>query len=102
MASVNAALLLFKRLSAKLTKYNANYVEVIMISANTILLSMSKFDQSHDAKKDKNGVIGVLEKAAQTFKEWIVNKEVVGGSLFGGRVVDGHPMRELQVQFFFA
>ena len=97
MASVNAALLLFKRLTAKLTKYNVNYVEVIMTSVTTILLSLSKFNQSPYANKDKEKVMEVLQKAAQNFKEWIVNKDVVGGSLFGGRVGDGYHMRELEV-----
>lgn len=96
MASVNAALLLSKCLTAKLTKYSANYSEVIMTSLSAILLSLSKFDQSPDANKDENKVMEVVEKAAQTFKEWIVHKDV-GGSLFGGRVVDGHHMRELEV-----
>ena len=68
------------------------------MSLTTILLSLSKFDQSPDANKDKNKVMEVLGKATQTFKEWIVNKDVVGGSIFGGRVGDGHHMRELEVR----
>ena len=96
VASVDASLLLFTRLSAKLTSYKENYLNVLMMSLTIILLSLSKYVMSvPDADKDK--VKEVLEKAAETLKEWIIHRDVIGGSIFGGSVNDGHPEYELEV-----
>lgn len=95
VASVNAALLLFTHLTAKLTHYNKQYLEVLIVSMTIILLSLSKLDQSaSDENKD------VLDKAILMLKSWIINENVIGGSLFGGRVVGEnlvHSENELEV-----
>ena len=95
-ASVNAALLLFKCLTAKLTQYY--YLNILLISMTIILLSLSNLDQSLPDAKDK--VKEVLDKGAQSLKGWAENEKVVSRPLFGGRVVNdklSHPMQELKV-----
>ena len=102
MASLNAALLLFARLTAKLTNYTQQFLEVLMLSLTIMLFSLSKFDQSAP-DENKDVVKDVLEKATLMLKDWITNKDVIGGSLFGGRVVSGflvHSEHELQVNGF--
>lgn len=96
VASVDAALLLFTRLSAKLTEYFEHYLEVLVMSMTIILSSLSKYSLSlPDANNDK--IKETLDKTGETLREWIINKDVIGGSLFGGSVKDGYPMRELEV-----
>ena len=101
MASVNAALLLFARLTAKLTHYNQHFLEVLMLTLTIILLSLSKLESAPDENKDI--VKDVLDKAILMLKDWITNKDVIGGSLFGGRVMSGnlvHSDDELEVNVF--
>lgn len=95
VATVDAALLLFVRLTAKLTKDNEHNFEVLMMSLTIVLLSLSKFEQNSHANKDTNKVMEVLEMAAHAFMEWIVHKDVIGGSQFGGKAADY--LCELQV-----
>lgn len=96
VASVDASLLLFTRLTAKLTEYNEHYLDILLMSLTIILSSLSKYVQSVlDA--DKSKVKEVMDKTAQTLRKWIIKKDVIGGSLFGGSIKDGHPMRELEV-----
>ena len=96
VASVDAALLLFTRLSAKLTRYSEHYLDMLLMSMTITLSSLSKYVMSvPDANKDK--VQEILDKTAQTLRGWIIKRDVIGGSLFGGNVKDGHPMRELEV-----
>lgn len=102
MASVDAALLLFTRLTAKLTEYNEHYLKVLLVSMTIILLSLSKLDQSEGDTENK--VKEVLEKATQKLKDWVIHKDVIGGSLFGGKVMGTrlcHPIRELEVCFIY-
>lgn len=102
MPSLNAALLLFARLTAKLTHYNQHFLEVLMLSLTIMLFSLSKFDQS-SPDENKDIVKNVLNKAIVVLKDWITNQDVIGGSLFGGRVVGGrlvHSENELQVNGF--
>ena len=100
VASVDAALLLFIRLSAKLTEYSGHYLDMLLMSMTIILLSLSKYVHSvSNANKDK--VKEILDKTAHTLREWIIKRDVIGGSLFGGSVKDGHDMRELEVRTSF-
>lgn len=95
MASVDAALLLFKYLTAKLTSYTSHYLEVLKKSMTIILLSLTRLDQYVPDRNKK--ITEVLEKAARILQDWIVNKNVIGGSSFGGKVRDGGAMLELEV-----
>ena len=95
-ASVDAALLLFTRLTAKLTKYV--FLEVLLMSMDIILGCLTKLKSTQpDTSDDK--VKEVLEKAAPILKEWVVKKDVIGGSLFGGKVNNGFQLHELKVLF---
>ena len=103
MASVNAALLLFTRLTAKLKIYNEHYFDVLLMSMTIILLSLSNLDQSLPDAKNKVNVEEELDKAAQSLELWVVHENVIGGPLFGGKVVNNklsHPVRELEVCIF--
>ena len=98
-ASVDAALLLFTRLTAKLTNYG--FLEVLLMSMDIILGCLTKLKSTQpDTSDDK--VKEVLEKAAPILKEWVVKKDVIGGSLFGGQVNKlGSQSLELKVLFIF-
>ena len=103
MASVNAALLLFTRLTAKLTKYNERYFDVLLMSMTIILLFLSNLDQSLPDAKNKVNVEEELDKATQSLELWVVHENVIGGPHFGGKVVNdklSHAPRELEVCIF--
>ena len=97
-ASVDAALLVFTRLTAKLTKYG--FLKVLLMSMDIILGCLTKLKSTQPERSDDK-VKEVLEKAAPALKEWVVKKDVIGGSLFGGLVNNGFQVYELEVLFIF-
>lgn len=97
LASVDAALLLFQRLTAKLREYMEQHLEVLMMSMTIVLSSLSRVTQF--IKKGR--VNEILAEATQTLQKWVIH--VFNGPMFGGRVKCGslaHSTRELKVPMY--
>ena len=92
---MDAAILVFECLSGKLTYYRECYLDVVLMSLRAVLLALSKLDQCSQDENQK--IEKVVEKAAQVLLKWVIQKDVIGGSVFGGSVSKGKPGVELEV-----
>ena len=95
MAAVDAAIFGLKCLTGKLTEYKQYYLDVVLTSLRAVLLSISKLEQCSQDENQK--IKEVIEKAAKVLLEWVIHKQVIGGSVFGGSVKNGKPEKELEV-----
>ena len=94
-ATVNAAVTLVGHLFSELTgKFiltgRLDYkVEVLMLSLNILLLSLSQV-QNHVSKQEPDITLirDALKKCQSTLQSWIKRADVIGGSLFGGQIKD--------------
>ena len=92
-ATVNAAVTLVGHLFSELigrfiSTARLDYkVEVLMLSLNILLLSLSQV-QNHVLKQelDITFITDALQKCQTTLQSWIKRKDVIGGSFFGGQI----------------
>ena len=69
------------------------------MSMDIILGCLTKLNSTQpDTSDDK--VKEVLEKAAMALAGWVIRRDVIGGSFFGGRVTDGLSLPELKVLYY--
>ena len=83
ISMMNAALLLYQRLTVMLKSCTQHYVEVLKTSISLILFAVAQLKMCPSDEKDK-----IIKVAFARLKgilwEWIVDRKVIGGSMFGG------------------
>ena len=81
--TVNAALLLYRRLTIMLNGRFQHYVEVLKASLSLILFAVAHLKICPNEEKDE-----ISKEAFARLKgilwDWIVDRKVIGGSVFGG------------------
>lgn len=83
VSTVNAALLLYRRLTTILKSCSQHYVAVLKASLSLILFAVAQLKICPSEEKDE-----IIKEAFARLKgilwEWIVDRKVIGGSVFGG------------------
>ena len=83
ISTVNAALLVYRRLTIMLKSRSPHYVEVLKASISLILFAVAQLKICPSDEKDE-----VIKEAVARLKgilwDWIVDRKVIGGSMFGG------------------
>ena len=81
--AINAALLLYRRLTIRLKSRSPHYVEVLKASISLILFAVAQLKIYPSDEKEE-----IVEESLARLKgilwEWIVEREVIGGFMFGG------------------
>lgn len=83
----DAALLLFKRLARQIKTCTPHCVNVLKASISLILYVVVQLKALYpsDEKHQKEEIIaGIFDRLNVILWEWIVDREVIGGSVFGG------------------
>ena len=83
ISTMNVALLLYQRLTIMLKSCTPHYVEVLKTSISLILFAVAQLSRCSSDEKDE-----IIKEAFAhlkgTLREWIVDRKVIGGSVFGG------------------
>ena len=83
ISMMNAALLLYQQLTVMLKSCAPHYVEVLKTSISLIFFAVAQLKMCPSDEKDK--IIKVtFARLKSTLWEWIVDRKVIGGSVFGG------------------
>ena len=80
---VRAALLLYRKLTVMLKSYTPHYVDVLKGSISLILFAAAQLKSLCPSDENIKGAFASLKG---TLWNWIVNREVIGGSVFGGNL----------------
>lgn len=99
---VHAALLLYGKLTVMLKSYIQHYVDVLKASISLILFAVAQLKALCPSDENIKGAFASLKG---TLRNWIVDCEVIGGSVFGGNLPAYYssgmwpwtPKRELEV-----
>ena len=78
--------MLLKLLFAKLNKSYQQYVQLLKMSITILLFSLANMKQLLVQQKvEESKISETLAHCKKLLKEWIVQREVIGGSFFGGK-----------------
>ena len=80
---VHAALLLYRKLTVMLKSCTPHYVDVLKASISLILFAVAQLKTLCPSDENTKGAFASLKG---TLWNWIVNREVIGGSVFGGNL----------------
>ena len=81
VSAVNAALLLYRRLTIILKGRSQHYVEVLKASISLILFAVAQLKICEEKDEISKEAFARLKGILW---EWIVDRKVIGGSVFGG------------------
>ena len=83
---VDAALLLFRRLAHKLNTHTPHCVDVLKASISLILYAVAQLKVLYpdDGYQKDEMITRAFSSLKGTLSDWIVDRAVVGGSVFGG------------------
>jgi len=87
---VNASQLLYNLLSAKLKRPYDYYVDVLKDSISLMLFSIAQLNSvcpSEERSERDDIVKAAFDGLQTTVGRWIADSDVIGGSLFGGRIM---------------
>lgn len=102
---VPAALLLYRKLTVMLKSCTPHYVDVLKASISLILFAVAQLKTFCPSDENIKGAFASLKG---TLWNWIVDREVIGGPVFGGTLPayyssgmwPWNPRRELEVNCF--
>ena len=80
---VHAALLLYGKLTVMLKSCTPHYVDVLKASISLILFAVAQLKALCPSDENVKRAFASLKG---TLWNWIVNREVIGGSVFGGNL----------------
>jgi len=87
---VKASQLLYNLLSAKLKRPHDYYVDVLKDSISLVLFSIAQLNSvcpSEERSERDDIVKAAFDGLQTTVGRWIADSDVIGGSLFGGRIM---------------
>ena len=104
VSMVTAALLLYGELTAKLKSRSPHHVDVLKASISLILFSVAQLKVLFSGDETDEIINGAFVVLKDTLWTWIVDRDVIGGSVFGGclpldysAIVKWKPSEELEL-----
>ena len=99
---VKASLLLYNLLSAKLSRNYDYYVDLLKDSISLMLFSIAQLNSISPPDEKDDTIQRTFDGLQTTLWKWIVHPDVIGGSVFGARILTNSKREEeLKVIFSF-
>lgn len=99
---VKASLLLYNLLSAKLSRSYDYYVDLLKDSISLMLFSIAQLNSISPPDEKDDTIQRTFDGLQTTLWKWIVHPDVIGGSVFGARILTNSKREEeLKVIFSF-
>lgn len=83
---VRSSLCLCSKITKKLRSCEESRVKLLGTAFSCALCAVETAHSLYDSEHGKTEKHKTLESLAETLKDWIVDGEVIGGSIFGGSV----------------
>lgn len=103
ISMVTATLMLYRQLTVVLRSCTPHYVDVLKASISLILFAVAQLKTLCPNEEADKIIKEAFARMKGTLGEWVVDREVIGGSFFGGyvpaRYYSGNwkPKEELEV-----